>query len=247
MQEQPTPSQCRQEGRCLVLSSKKGKKGSDAPLPVAHFRCILRDFGSTIRFFIRGALALLPFGRVGAKITERCWGIPCAGREAARAALTRDVQLGEDISQEVAILLWQAISRGDLPAARPVIYKWLQTTTRWVTWRNARPVARHYLFAAPARDDDSSVVDVPVSCHDPRAASSSTTDEQARYRTAMRAHPNLYDLLTYGQREVFVPWLTYRRASEIAREFGITAVAVRLRLMYARRRIDTWLNGDTAA
>jgi DNA-directed RNA polymerase specialized sigma24 family protein len=208
----------------------------DPPLPVEHLRCILREFSRLIQRRIRTSLAKLPLGRLFARLRGRCpAGVPLPVPSAVRSALARDEQLIDDATQEVAIAVWRALQRGRIRAARPCVYSWLCTVVPRVARRVGLRAAP--LLMVAARGEDDVVVDAPASyCFG--AGHLNAVCERDRYARLVVVRPSLVWRLSTGERTVFAKWLQGERCVDIARELGLSAGAVRLRLLRARRLLD---------
>lgn len=231
MKKPSTP--CKNE--CRALTTESGARGSDQPLPPEHLPCVWREFEPHVRRTVIRALLRLPLGRI------------CANLQASGVAIRRDPALVrhdlirsasevDDLVQDVARAMVSAVARGKLFAARPAIYRWVEQTVYWLVPERSRHAAVTALTGAlfalrPANDNDSAESEpagnlVFGSGESPEELLEQREDADARLRR-----------LTAAQREVLERSAQGMDTAATARDLGISEVAVRLRLMHARRRL----------
>jgi DNA-directed RNA polymerase specialized sigma24 family protein len=231
--------------RCTALAVDRAD-GGDPPIPTEHFTCLLRDFSPLIRALIRSELGNLPLGPLARKLAEHCPGIPRPGIGAVRTSLLRDEHLADDLYQEVILVLWRAVSESRVRAARPVVYRWLQTATRFVVRRYAPRAAVLSLVAAPG-DDEAAFVDIPSAPANQNVHLATGSDIRTRYSVIAAANTNATAAIPKPIRAALLPWLDGAVSADIAQELGISDLAVRLRLMRARRYLDAVVRDDDLA
>jgi len=218
----------------MFLATESRPAGADPVLTQEHLACVWREFGPTVRRLVVRALLRLPLRKV-------CARLQVSGIAIRRSpGLVRfDLANGNDVDdlvQDVACALTVAVRRGRLVAARPAIHRWFEQTIYFLVPERSRQSAITALTGAslsarPANDNESEE-DQPneplIFGSGPNPEEACEANDGARARLAS---------LTAAQREVVVLASWGWPTTDIAYHLRISVVAVRLRLMQARRRL----------
>jgi RNA polymerase sigma factor (sigma-70 family) len=220
--------------------------GGDPPIPIEKTAEVWRDFEPVARKVVLTSLSKLPLSKLRTRLLQA--GVPVLrGLQLVRKQLTENTELIADLVQDVALAFTRAVQRGKIAAARPVVYRWIEQTTARITREKSRADAISLLSGAHLSMAEQN------EAGEPRAPEPTPTagvlgrplgegegpEHLSDVRTELReilfaaAPANLTD----AQQVVFGRWVEGTRPKEIARELGISEVAVRLRLMQARRRL----------
>jgi RNA polymerase sigma factor (sigma-70 family) len=228
------------------LSSETQERGSDPPIPMERAADVWRDFEPLARKVITTSLRTLPLGLLRTQL-ETAGNPICRGLQTVRDRLAHDEELVADLVQDVALAFVRAVQRGAIDAARPVVYRWIETTSARIAREKSRADAITLLVGAHLSEDNTKdgeeprspepiptagVLGRPLSEGEgPEALSDIRTELRELLFAAVPAN------LTCAQQLVFTRWVEGASHQQIARELAISEGAVRLRLMQARRRL----------
>lgn len=232
-------------GECTALSTESRTKGSDGPLEMVHFPCVWRLFQKQVRYRVGANLFRAPLAQLCRQLRNATADIFCRNPEAVRYELMSDRALIEDLVQDVALAMIEAIRREKLCAARAAIYKWIERATYRIVKDRIREAALQALTGTVLvlRDDEEMTVAPlqPLAGLDGAAivvgSEFATGATNAFYLRDLLSDSNRHRVLTEAQREVVIRWAAGHSANDIAEDLQISPVAVRLRLMQARRRL----------
>lgn len=190
--------------RCAALNDEIRDDVKDPPLAPEHFLCAWRGLEPRAQARARRMASLL-------------------------ASFSMD---HEDMSQQIALVLWEAIAEGRVRAARAFLNVW---------FRNAYgSVLRHQRRRAALVSDEESL-DEAGSSPIVFGAENATPEDTASNDELLQLLPARCAELPEGMRAALDLSLEGKTAPEIAKALGTTPGAVRLRLMYARDRLREML------
>lgn len=242
MSKHPTPF----PKTATFLSTETNQLQSDPPIPIDRAAEVWRDFEPVARSVVVASLRKLPLARLRDRLDRA--GVPIRrSLQTVRERLSTDEELLADLVQEVALAFVVSVKRLKLRAARPQIYAWVQVTAARIAREKSRAEATSVLTGAHLSAEEREATDVPCArqaipkaCVVGRALGDGEGPEELyAVRTELREllFAAVPANLTDAQQVVFTRWVEGASHEDIARELGISEVAVRLRLLHARRRL----------
>lgn len=231
-------------GECPYLAQGVDTERSSAPIPRDHFACAWRAAAPSVTRRVRRALRSLSLGRLWLRMEDRCRGVVRPSAPLVREAMSRDAGVVEELVQDVALALWEAVARGAVRGAYAALEGWCAVVVPRIVRRRARAAVIVCASADPRASgaDDPRYVEPAVAPLVFGAANDngrSTPDARLEYRALVSERPMLIGRLTPLERDAFEAWLDGQDPAEIARAQDATPVCIRLRLLRARRRIAT--------
>lgn len=197
-----TPSPC--SPRCTAMNDEIRRDIQDPPLSPDHFLCVWRALEPRAQRRARSMSSVL-------------------------ASFSMDP---EDMAQQIALALWEAVSEGRVRAARGFLEVWF-THAYGSVLRHERRRARFVATDEDALDEvDSSALVF--------GAGTASAEDAAIVNEALRllvGEGGFSSQLPEGMRAALELSLDDQTGPEIAAALGTTPGAVRLRLMHARDRL----------